>query len=80
MYPKSCQNKAMQKCCCGVHVLVGLGRQLTVGEMGKLMGHDLTQANLPVSEYAMKHMLGMSVHKGIMGMALMILLASVKAE
>jgi len=49
---------------------------LNVGEMAKLMGHDVANLHATCSDVALRKMLGMSVHKGTMGIALLGLLAS----
>ena len=56
------------------------GRVLTVSEMAKLMGHDLSGFNLRcTSEHSMRQMLGMSIHVATSGFALIGLLAVVGA-
>ena len=54
------------------------GRELTVSEMAKLMGHALDNVDLRLtSETNMRHMLGMSMHVTTAGFALAGLMASV---
>ena len=44
------------------------GELLTLAEMAKLMGHDITTMNLEgISDTKFRHMLGMSLHKGVAG-------------
>ena len=56
------------------------GRLLTVSEMAKLMGVDIRECNLEfTTECQMRRMLGMSIHVGTSGFALIGLLAAVGA-
>ena len=57
------------------------GRLLTVSEMAKLMGHELSGCDLRwTTERQMRNMLGMSIHVATSGFALIGLLAAVGAR
>ena len=52
-------------------------RVLNIAESSKLMGYDMGSLNLEgVTETQFRHMLGMSVHKGVAGLLLIGLLAT----
>ena len=63
-----------------LYSLCDSGCVLPVSAMAKLMGHDLSKMIVPCSESQVKKMLGMSVHRGTMGLGLMTLLASLTDE